>query len=126
MMEKYNPQIEPNKQIWLNTSEDERIDMVREYHKKNDDLEDDALTIHSAIHVIVENQLAMGIELLPETITKLIRQGLERHEAIHAVGAIISENIFDLVRGNKSEFSPKQYRNKLDKITAKRWRKGQY
>ena len=126
-MEKYNPLIEPNKEEWLESSEYDRIDMVREFHENNeDDLEDEALSIHTSIHVIVENQLAMGVELIPETIAKLTRQGLGRHEAIHAIGAIISEDIFDIMRGEKSEFSPKQYRKKLEKITAKRWRKGQY
>ena len=68
----------------------------------------------------------MGVELIPETIAKLIRQGLDRHEAIHAIGAIISEDIFYIMRRELTEFSPKQYRRKLEKLTAKRWRKGQY
>lgn len=68
----------------------------------------------------------MGVELIPETIAKLTRQGLNRYEAIHAIGAIISEDIFDLLKGNMEEFSQKNYRRKLDKITAKRWLKGQY
>jgi len=126
-MDTYNPQIEPNKEKWLKASEYDRIDSVREFHENSDeDFEDDALSIHTSVHVIVENQLAMGVELIPETIAKLIRQGLDRHEAIHAIGAIISEDIFNIVRGEQSEFSPKRYRKKLEKITAKRWRKGQY
>jgi len=127
-MDTYNPLIEPNKDEWLKSSENDRIDVVREFHENSDDEfeEAGALTIHSTLHVIVENQLAMGVELIPETIAKLTRQGLDRHEAIHAIGAIISEDIFYIIRGEKTEFSPKQYRRKLEKITAKRWRKGQY
>ncbi len=128
-LDTYNPLIEPNKDEWLESSEYDRIDAVREFHENSDDdkfEENDALSIHSTLHVIVENQLAMGVELIPETIAKLTRQGLDRHEAIHAIGAIISEDIFYIVRGVKTDFSPKQYRRKLEKITAKRWRKGQY
>ncbi len=126
-MESYDPSIQPNVEEWLEATDDEKTTLVREYHEENEeDLDDKALTIHSSVHVIVENQLAMGVELLPETIAKLTRQGLSRHESIHAIGAIITEDIFDIVRGNKNEFSPKQYRRKLEKITAKRWRKGQY
>ncbi len=128
-MSTYNPLIEPDKDEWLESSEYDRIDAVREFHENFDDdefEEDGALSIHSTLHVIVENQLAMGVELIPETIAKLTRQGLDRHEAIHAIGAIISEDIFYIVRGVKTDFSPKQYRRKLEKITAKRWRKGQY
>lgn len=101
--------------------------MVRAFHETNEDgMTGEALSIHASIHVIVENQLAMGVELIPETIAKLTRQGLDRHDAIHAIGAIISEDIFNIVRGDITEFSPKHYRKKLEKITAKRWRKGQY
>ena len=81
-------------------------------------------TLH--IHAIVENQLAMGVELVPETIKKLIRQGLYRHEAIHAIGAIVAEDMFNLMKGNIKEFSLQRYRRRLEKITAKRWRRGQY
>jgi hypothetical protein len=128
-LETYNPLFEPDKREWLGLSELDRIDVVREFHENSDEaveLEDEALFLHSSIHVIVENQIAMGVELLPETIAKLIRQGLDRHEAIHAIGAIISEDIYYIARGEQKEFSPKQYRSKLKKITAKRWKKGQY
>ena len=126
-MEKYDPinSIEPDE--WLALDEQERIDLVRSFHETLDDkMPSDALSVHSSIHVIVENQLAMGVELIPETIAKLTRQGLDRHEAIHAIGAIISVDIFDMLKGNIQEFSPIKYRRKLEKITAKRWLKGQY
>jgi hypothetical protein len=126
-METYDPLVEPDKTEWLGLSEHDRIDLVREFHENSDEeLDDEALSIHSSIHVIVENQLAMGVEQIPETISKLIRQGLDRHDAIHAIGTIISEDIFYILRGEQTEFSPKQYRRKLEKITARRWRKGQY
>lgn len=126
-MEKYNPLIEPNKEQWLNSSEKDRMETVRAFHKDNvEGLDDEAVLMHVSIHVIVENQLALGVECIPETIAKLTRQGLDRHEAIHAIGSMISEDIFNIIRGEKTEFSLKKYRKKLEKITAKRWRKGQY
>ena len=126
-MYEYDPSIEPDKAAWLEATESERLSAVLEFHENsNDSLDESALNIHSSIHVIVENQLAMGVELLPETMEKLMRQGLDRHEAIHAIGAIMCEDINEILRGEKAEFSPKQYRRKLEKITAKRWRKGQY
>lgn len=127
IMEAYNPNICPNPEDWLAIDEKARIDLVRESLKKyEDDLDNDAAELHSLIHVIVENQLALGVELIPETIDKLMRQGLDRHGAIHAIGAIISGFIMELKEGASVEFSPKQYRIKLEKITAKRWRKGQW
>ena len=126
-MEKYDPFKSIDPEEWLELDEAERIELVRGFHEiLEGEMPDDALSIHSSVHVIVENQLAMGVECIPETIAKLTRQGLDRHEAIHAIGAIVSEDLFDMVKGNVQEFSPKKYRRKLEKITAKRWLKGQY
>jgi hypothetical protein len=129
-MKSYTPSIQPSAQEWLATEEIDRIRLVREYHESSDDevddLDESGLEIHSAIHVLVENQIALGVEFLPETMAKLIRQGLDRHDALHAIGAIISQDIFEILKGNGKEFSPKRYRAKLEKITAKRWREGQY
>ena len=126
-MNTYNPLFEQDKEEWLGASELDRLVAVREFHERSgEEFEEGALMVHSSIHVIVENQLAEGVDLIPETVAKLIRQGLNRHEAIHAIGAIISEDIYNIVRGKDIEFSPKKYRKKLEKITAKRWSKGQY
>jgi hypothetical protein len=126
-MEKYDPAHSINSQEWLALDEATQIQLVRDFHVKLGlEMPDDALMVHSSIHVIVENQQAMGVYLIPETITKLTRQGLDRHEAIHVIGAILSEDIFDLIKGNITELSPTKYRRKLEKITAKRWLKGQY
>ena len=126
-MDKYEPSKSITPDEWLVLDEEERVDLVRKFHEELDDeMPEDALSFHSSIHVIVENQLAMGVELIPETIAKLTRQGLDRHEAIHAIGAIMSEDVFNIIKDSIQEFSPKNYRRKLEKITAKRWRKGQY
>ena len=126
-MDIYNPNKIVDAENWLALDEGIRIELVHDFHSNLDlELTEDALRLHSSIHVIVENQLAMGVDLIPETFAKLTRQGLSRHETIHAIGAIISEDIFDVMKGNTKEFSPKKYRRKLEKLTAKRWLKGQY
>jgi hypothetical protein len=68
----------------------------------------------------------MGVDPVPATLSKLIRQGLKRHEAIHAIGAVLSDDIFDLLQSNKETWHKNRYRKRLDKLTAKRWRKGQW
>lgn len=126
-MEKYDPTKPILADEWLALDEQEQIELVRSFHDTIDnEMPSDALSVHSSVHVIVENQLAMGVELIPQTIAKLMRQGLDRHEAIHAIGAIVSADIFDILSGDMQEFSPTRYRRKLEKITAKRWIKGQY
>ena len=124
-MESYHPLKQPVPEERLALDEDERICLVRDLHETLDELPEDAFNLHTMFHVIVENQIAENVEFIPETIAKLIRQGLDRHDAVHAIASIVCKDIFDLMKGNKQEFSAKQYRRKLEKITAKRWRKGQ-
>ena len=123
----YNPNIQIDKQQWLEMDEAQRIAIVETFHAQNDeDLEEEAKTLHASFHVIVENQIAQNVTIVEQTIAKLIRQGIDRHEAIHAISAIMSEDILNAARGEGEEFTIKKFRKKFEKITAKRWRKGQY
>ena len=59
---------------WLAMDEYERLSLVQEFienHATN--LPDDADRLHATIHVIVENQLTMAVELIPQTMNKLTR-----------------------------------------------------
>ncbi|MBO9494277.1 hypothetical protein J7438_09290 [Thalassotalea sp. G20_0] len=126
-MKYYNPDKPLNVSEWLVLDDEQRKILVSNFHESIEEFQDDgALTMHSYMHVVVENQIAKNVDLVSETVTKLVRQGLSRHEALHAISAIIVEDIFDMLKDTKSEFCLKKYRRKLEKITAKRWRKGQY
>jgi len=125
-MENYHPSQTPSPEEWLELDESIRIDLVRKSHEAAGiEFEEGAENMHSVIHVIVENQLALNVEPVPATIAKLTRQGLSRHEAIHAIGAVLSEDMFEIIK-NKQEQNFKKYRRRLDKLTAKRWRKGKW
>jgi hypothetical protein len=126
-MERYEPSQTPDPEEWLTLDESVRIELVREFHlEAGEEMAEDAEHLHAVIHVIVENQIAMGVESVPSTIAKLTRQGLDRHEAIHAVGAVLSEDIFDILNGNEASRNPQRYRRRLEKLTAGRWRKGKW
>lgn len=126
-MNQYDPDKAMAPEAWLEIDEQERIKWVRSFHEGiGEEMPEDALRMHSLVHVIIENQAAMGVDTVVKTLTKLTKQGLDRHEAIHAVGAILSEELFELLKGNIQEISPTKYKRKFEKITAKRWRKGQY
>jgi len=128
-MERYNPNETPNPEEWLELSEFERIDLVEEFHEKSDDslnLKDNQAKLHASVHVTVENQIAQGLEPVLETIDRLIREGLDRHDAVHAVGAVVAENIFAMMRGKQSSWNEKSYGKRLRKLTAKRFLKGVY
>jgi hypothetical protein len=126
-MQDYNPRYAPNPAEWLAIQESERIDMVLFFHDEvEDELPEDGKTLHSLIHVVVENQIALGVEPVGNAIARLSRQGLSRHEAIHAVGAVLSEDIYDLMQNGQEAFNKTRYRRQLEKLTAKRWKKGQW
>ena len=127
-MEYYKASQAPDSKEWLELDESLRIELVLKSIGEDieDDVPEDAKYIHAAIHVAVENQLAMGVDPVIATMAKLIRQGLKRHEALHAIGAILSEDIFDLLQSNEKSWPESRYRKRLEKLTAKRWRKGQW
>jgi hypothetical protein len=110
---------------WLELDEGTRIDLVLAHHA-NVEVELPNEQLHAAMHVIVENQLALEVEPVPATIQRLVRQGLDRHEAVHAIGAVLSENIYAVLSSEEGKLDQLRTRNRLNKLTAKRWRKGKW
>lgn len=72
---KYDPTIQPGGQLWLDCVEVDRIEAITEYHQKADATFGDDLNLHSVSHQVVENQIALDVSPVPETLVKLIRQG---------------------------------------------------
>ncbi len=127
-MASYDPFSAPDPDEWLAFDEMERIDMVERFHRefKEMDEAEGSERLHAVIHVVVENQIAMGEAPVPETVARLLRQGLDRHDAIHAIGAIVAEEMFGMLQGSQQAHDPGKYRRRLNKLTAKRWRKGRW
>lgn len=125
-MKTYNPLQAPDSEEWLALDEYERINLVEDYHRESgDEVPEGSETIHATIHVMVENQFVLDDQPVFAVVAKLIRQGLDRHEAIHAVGAVLSEDLFDMQRGGIDEtWNQESYNKRLQKLTAKRWRRG--
>jgi hypothetical protein len=125
-MQEYNASISPDPEKWLLLDEEIRLALAMDYVENNEkDIEEGARRIHAVIHVIIENQLAQNVEPTKETYNRLQRQGLDRHEIIHAIGAVISEDIFEIVKGNKKH-PFERHKLRLKKLTAKRWKKGKW
>lgn len=124
-MDQYDPNQVPNPTEWLKLGEEARIGLVSAYHA-DADIEIPYQNVHAIIHVAVENQVALGEEAVPETLERLMRQGLARHEALHAIGAVLMDDIYGLLHSEQEKFNLHRYRNRLNKLTAKRWRKGNY
>jgi hypothetical protein len=52
---------------------------------------------HAVFHVIVENQIAENLESALRAIVRLRVEGLDRHDAIHAVASVLFEHVQDLI-----------------------------
>ena len=121
-------QYDPNEQInsddWLALDESERIQLVRRYHRRQR-IRLPNETIHAVVHVIVENQVALGDTFPAKAVLlRLMKEGLDRHEAIHAIGSVLSEKLFVVISEQKavSDLNA-DYMEKLKSLTAESWRK---
>ena len=120
---RYDPHSEPEADKWLEMDESERTELVRTYHKRKGVALPNAF-LHAAIHVTVENQIALGDQLPVKTkLDDLLREGLDRHDAIHAIGSVLAEHMFHLMKGDLQEEDPNpKYHKALSQLTAKSWR----
>lgn len=120
---RYDPKQKPDPEVWNSLDEQERITLVHKYHRLRRIRMPNA-EVHATIHVIVENQIAMGDEFPALGVSeRLMAEGLTRHEAVHAIGSVLAEHMFNLLKKGGSEgVSNEAYINKLKKLTAESWR----
>ncbi len=120
-MDSYNPLNPINPDDWLDLSEDERLALVREYHDC-EGIELPNPEMHAIMHVIVENQIALESELpAKSTLNRLMKEGLDRHDAVHAIACVLSEDMFEMMQGRVAQFDQQAYIDSLNKLTARKW-----
>jgi Protein of unknown function (DUF1186)/SEC-C motif len=127
----YDPFEDPDPEQWLLMDEQQRIDVVLEYHR-NADISLPNEKLHAVFHVIAENQIADDELPVRRKLQQLISEGLDRHDAIHAIGSVISGHVFDLMREADKDglqdklasgWDPNEaYFAELERLTAKSWR----
>jgi len=120
---RYEANEQPHSQIWLDLDENKRIDAVMDYHRRTRvKLENPEL--HAIAHVVVENQVALGeATSVPATLGRLMDEGLDRHEAIHAIASILMSIVYDVTRKvDDGGDTNAKYSRELAKLTAADWR----
>jgi hypothetical protein len=124
-MDSYNPEISPTATDWLGTNEGDRIELVSAYHRRKK-IKLPNSQLHAVIHVVVENQIALGEAIVVATLARLQGEGLSRHDALHAIGSVLAENMYELMQeGDTSTGAPYQrYLERIQRLTAKNWRAG--
>jgi hypothetical protein len=123
---RYDPLLAPDPEAWNALDEQEQIDLVMEYHRRAR-IRVPRAKAHAAIHVMVENQIALGDEIpVARTVQRLMSEGLDRHDAVHAVGSVLAGHMNDLLR--RGELKPGEdpnvsYYAQLAVLTAESWRR---
>ncbi|WP_246740347.1 SEC-C metal-binding domain-containing protein [Bradyrhizobium sp. LCT2] len=99
---RYDPLVEPHPDQWLALDEQERIDLVLAYHR-HAGIRLPREQLHAVIHAIVENQIADAELPVRRTAQRLMSEGLDRHDAVHAIGSVLAGHINDQMREIKSD-----------------------
>ena len=122
-MDPSNPDRPPPAAEWLDTDEGRRIEQVSLYHRRMR-IRLPNPQLHAVIHVIVENQLALGEPAVVETLARLQQDGLDRHDALHAIGSVLAADLYDLMQegSHATDAVWRRYLERLQTLTAAAWR----
>ncbi|MFL5061126.1 MAG: hypothetical protein ACJ8DQ_13655 [Xanthobacteraceae bacterium] len=125
-MNEYDPFTSPDPEEWLALDEQERVDLVENYHRRKR-IRLPSSTVHAIIHAVVENQIALGEQVPIRTLQRLMSEGLDRHDAIHAIGSVLIVHLSELMRQVEAETTSDAdpnapYYAELERLTAKSWR----
>jgi hypothetical protein len=121
---KYDPHVHIDPEAWQALDEGHRMELVREYHRRRR-IRLPNERMHAVIHATVENQVAMGDDFPAQAVLlRLMREGLDRHQAVHAIGSVLAEALFATLKtkANPTDMNAK-YRERLNRLTARGWRK---
>ena len=123
-MYQYDPALAPNPEEWLALDEQDRIQLIEQYHRRAREKLPN-LAAHAIFHSIVENQIAEKLEPVLRAIARLTAEGLTRHEAVHAIGSVVASHIHDLLNAKDDAItSQARYNAAVERLNAKSWRDG--
>jgi hypothetical protein len=114
----------PDGEEWRQAEESERLEAVTAFHREQGEHLPSA-RLHAALHAVVETQLAEGYRPAARAMARLRRQGLDRHEALHAIGSVAAQELHALLSGSATDFDAGAYERALDALEADRWRAGE-
>ncbi len=121
-MDTYAPEIAPQRSEWLALDEHERLLLVEQYHARAQITLPNA-RLHAVMHTIIENQLAESVPEVVAVMERLQREGLSRHDALHAIGSVLAPHLAELLQTSPpvgDAHTP--YFAALQELTAARWR----
>ena len=123
-MTHYDPEVQPDPAEWLALDEQERIQLAETHHRAARIKLPNA-KVHAVFHAIVENQIAEGLEPVVRAMARLANEGLSRHDAIHAIGSVCAEHLFEAMKSEDQDVASTaqaRYNAAVERLTAKLWR----
>ena len=120
----YDPSCSPDATAWLALDEQERMNLALEYHRRRRTKIPEP-TVHAIVHAVVETQVAMDASgVVGRTLVRLQDEGLDRHDAIHAVGSVLAVELIVLMRGDRPALDGQErYFAAVELLTAESWRR---
>jgi hypothetical protein len=106
---------------WNELSEEERLDLIIDHHRRKRVRLPNA-RMHTLAHLIVENQALLGEETpVRATLDRLIGEGLDRHEAVHAVGMVLLGLMWEVCTDRLQTNPATKYYQELQELSAEKW-----
>jgi hypothetical protein len=59
---------------------------------------------------------------------RLRKEGLTRHDSVHAIGSVVAEHLFDILKTSKNDdaaVSQTRYYAAVERLSAANWRRGE-
>ncbi len=123
-MTAYDPTKSPDPREWLQLDEQERITVIEGYHESHG-VGLPSPKVHAIMHAIVENQLAEADDPVVRALARLVKQGLTRHDAVHAIASVVAEHVFDLLKSKGGASSVNvRYHAQVERLDAALWWNG--
>ena len=122
---RYDPEVQPEPSRWLGLDEQERIQLAESCHRAAR-IRLPNVKAHACFHVIVENQIAEGLESVVRAMARLMKEGLSRHDALHAIGSVVADQFYEAMHGedeNIANTASARYNAEVERLTAREWRR---
>ena len=119
----YDADVGPDGPGWLALDDEEQMQRVQKYHELTSKPGDEPpnLQRHVGMHVLVEQQVARDEP--PEAaqaLARLRRDGMNRHDAVHAIGFILTEHMKRAME-SRTPVDESAYGRELSQLTLKSW-----
>ena len=121
----YDPMVAPDPDRWLVLDEDEALRLVKAYHRRAR-IDIPGADMHAIVHARRSRTRLPKAMRRPvrRKLDALIAEGLDRHEAIHAIGSVLMMHLRDIMSGAPADaVAVDAYHAELDKLTVESWRR---